>query len=111
MSDTAKTPYEGQERRRHRVYVTRNTEYHFKDGRCVAVRDRTTGQWLVSHVALSRPISGSVRFNIDGDAYPTLEAPGIGDALFFATDGPDVVTSSLTAVDRPPKHVVGQYPI
>src|SRR5271155_1029409 len=26
------TRYAGPERRRHRVYVTRNTEYHFRDG-------------------------------------------------------------------------------
>ena len=39
-------PYPGQERRReHRVYVTRNTEYHFRAQTCVAVRDRKTGRF------------------------------------------------------------------
>ena len=32
--------FSGPDRRRHRVYVTKNTEYHFRDGFCVAVRDR-----------------------------------------------------------------------
>ena len=27
-----KSAYEGTERRRHRVYITRNTEYHVRDG-------------------------------------------------------------------------------
>jgi hypothetical protein len=30
------------EKRRHRMYVTRNTEYHLKDDICVAVRKTTT---------------------------------------------------------------------
>jgi hypothetical protein len=28
--------YAGIERRRHRVFLTRNTEYHFRDGICVS---------------------------------------------------------------------------
>ncbi len=42
----AKNDYAGPDRRRHRVYVTKNTEYHFRDGFCVAVRDRRTGDFL-----------------------------------------------------------------
>ena len=42
------------ERRRHRVYVTRNTEYHFRDGFCVAVRDRRSGDFLQGHLAVQR---------------------------------------------------------
>src|SRR6187549_387121 len=53
MDSPSKNPgYEGTERRRHRVYMTRNTEYHFRDGVCVAVRDRRTGDWLPGHLAL-----------------------------------------------------------
>ncbi|MFO0673294.1 MAG: hypothetical protein U0235_27385 [Polyangiaceae bacterium] len=43
MSSTTRTRF-GPDRRRHRVYVTKNTEYHFRDGFCVAVRgDRRPG--------------------------------------------------------------------
>ena len=84
------------DRRRHRVYITRNTEYHFRDDRCVAVRDRQ--------------LTGSVRFADSGEAYPSLDAPAVGDALFFGEGGPDVVTSVVAAIDRPSKDVVSIYP-
>ena len=99
------------ERRRHKMYVTRNTEYHFRDGVCVAVRDRTQERWLVSHSALRRAISGAVRFRPDGEASPCVRIPRVGDALFFGTGGPDVVTSRLTAIDRPAKTLVASYPL
>lgn len=105
-----KRAYGGPERRRHCMYVTRNTEYHFRDGVCIAVRDRTTRRWLLAHTALARTLSGSVRFKEDGDAYPALDAPRIGDALFFGAEGPDVVTSVLTAIDRPAQETVSSYP-
>lgn len=103
--------YAGPDRRRHRMYVTRNTEYHFRDGVCVAVRNRRDNRWDEGHVALNRTLSGAVRFNRNGDAYPALCQPRIGEALFFATDGPDVVTSVLTSIERPDKNVVGVYPM
>jgi hypothetical protein len=65
MSEAAKSisvqplKFEGQDRRRHRVYVTRNTEYHFRDGYCVAVRDRRTGDFLHGHLALRRRITAA----------------------------------------------------
>ncbi|HVW24296.1 MAG TPA: hypothetical protein VHC69_02955 [Polyangiaceae bacterium] len=104
-------PYRGQERRRRVMYVTRNTEYHFKGERCVAVRERATGSWLLTHPALNRPLSGSVRFNRDREAYPSLEAPRVGEGLLFASEGPDVVTSNLEAIARPEKATVSAYPV
>jgi hypothetical protein len=100
----------GVERRRHQMYVTRNTEYHLRDGVCIAVRDRQSGRWQLTHHALNRNISGAVRFNANGDPYPTLKAPEVGEAMFFAIGGPDVVTSCLTAVERPAKDLVSSYP-
>jgi hypothetical protein len=44
--------YQGSDRRRHRLIVTRNTEYHLKDDLCVAVRDRNTKKWQVGHIAV-----------------------------------------------------------
>ena len=104
------TSYKGAERRRHQVFVTRNTEYHFRDRLCVAVRDRRSGAWLTDHVALQRPMSGSLLLSPNGAIRPTLGQPRLGEALFFATGGRDIVTSSLLEVGRPDKTVVASYP-
>ena len=102
--------YSGKERRRHRVYVTKNTEYHFKDGFCVAVRDRRTGDFLNGHLALRRRIHGGIRFFLNGAIQPNPGEPQPGEALFFATEGRDLVTSPLEKVDRPTKEVTQSYP-
>ena len=62
--------YAGPERRRRRVYVTRNTEYHFEVDRCVAVRDRRTGDFLPSHLAIERRLACSMRFYPNGAIEP-----------------------------------------
>ncbi len=99
----------GPERRRHRVYVTRNTEYHFRDGFCVAVRDRRTGRFLESHLALRRRIHGGLRFYLNGAILPNPGDPEPGEALYFESNGRDLVTSPLVSVERPPKDVVKEY--
>jgi hypothetical protein len=99
------------ERRRRRKFVTRNSEYHFKDKRCVAVRDLTNGSWQLAHDALAKPFSGTIRFATDGRAYPSLDAPRVGDALFFGDDGgPELITSVIHSIDRPTKEEVRSYP-
>ena len=102
--------YEGRERRRHRMFTTRNTEYHFRDGLCVAVRDRHTRDWLPGHLALRRELFGSIRFFINGSLLPHPGEPRVGEALFFASGGRDLVTSPLEKVERPAKELVAQYP-
>ena len=107
------TDHDGQtipERRRHRMYVTRNTEYHFRDAVCVAVRDRRSGNWLPSHLALQRRVSGRVIFHANGVAVPNEGAPEIGEALYFGDDGRELVTSRLTSIERPAKQLVVDYP-
>ncbi len=112
MSESAAfSPYSGRERRSRLVYVTRNTEYHLNAGRCVAVRDRDTGRWLLTHPALNRKVSGSVRFSRNLEAYPTLEIPRVGEGLFFGAGGEDVVTSDLVEIERPEKATIGTYPV
>jgi hypothetical protein len=103
--------YSGRERRTRVVYVTRNTEYHFNGARCVAVRERSSGSWLLTHPALNREICGSIRFNRNLEAYPTLERPRVGEGLLFASGGQDVITSNLVAIARPEKATVGCYPV
>ena len=102
--------YQGNERRRHRVFVTRNTEYHFRDGRCVAVRDRRTGEWLPGHLALRREVFGSIRFFTNGAMLPSPGEPRIGEAIFFAAGGRDLITSPLQAVERPGRETVADDP-
>jgi hypothetical protein len=111
MESPSTTPeYPGRERRRHRVYLTRNTEYHFRDGVCVAVRDRRTGEFLPGHLALRRPLFGGLRFFLNGGLLPNPGEPQIGEALFFGEGGRDLITSPLQGVERPSKDTIEEYP-
>lgn len=103
--------YTGPERRRRKVYLTRNTEYHFVDEVCVAVRHRDSGQWRMAHAALQRKLSGVVSFSEHGEVHPKALPPSVGDALFFSTGGVDVITSTLTDVMRPLPQTIAAYPI
>ncbi|HVY49609.1 MAG TPA: hypothetical protein VHB21_27135 [Minicystis sp.] len=107
--------YQGTERRRHRVYVTRNTEYHTRDGICVAVRDRKSNAFRTAHIALALKVEGGVKIYPNGACVPNVQSPGEGDAIFFThvtSDGEErqIVTSRLEKVDRPPKRDVLRYP-
>lgn len=102
--------YGGPERRKHRMYVTRNTEYHFRDGVCVAVRDRRSNAWMEHHLALARKLTGAVRFHPNGMAVPRSDEPSVGEALYFGEDGSEIVTSLLSSIERPAKSLVAQYP-
>lgn len=103
------TNYGGHERRQHRVYVTRNTEYHFRGPTCVAVRDRKTGRFLQAHLAVQRTLSGGVKYQANGTAIPSV-APQVGEALYFGDDGRELVTSLCSSIERPERHVVRSYP-
>ncbi|HEY4158207.1 MAG TPA: hypothetical protein VGM29_08925 [Polyangiaceae bacterium] len=98
------------ERRQHRVYVTRNTEYHFRGRTCVAVRDRKTGRFFSSHLAVNREISCAVRYQVSGMLLPLATLPEVGDALYFGAEGRELVTSLCSSVERPEKRVVESYP-
>jgi hypothetical protein len=107
--------YQGTERRRHRVYVTRNTEYHLRDGICVAVRDRRSRAFRSAHIALNLRMEGGVRIYPSGAMVPNVEAPEEGDALFFTREDADgelrqIVTSRVERVERPAKTIVALYP-
>jgi hypothetical protein len=107
--------FEGSDRRRHKVYRTRNTEYHLRDGICVAVRDRQSNQWRTAHIALRLRLEGGVKIYSNGAVIPNVTDPQPGDAIYFndkRADGEDrqIVTSRLEAVDRPSKRDVMAYP-
>jgi len=106
--------YEGTDRRRHRLIVTRNTEYHLKDDVCVAVRDRATKRWAEGHMAVSLRCEGGVKFHSNGAMIPSLTEPAPGDAIFFSyktSGGEDrqLVTSKIESVLRTPKRDVLAY--
>lgn len=103
-------PYSGPERRQHRVYVTRNTEYHFRGQTCLAVRDRKTGHFLPSHLAIQRTLSGGVRYQANGSAVPSCAPPQVGEALYFGDDGRELVTSLCARIERPERRLVESYP-
>jgi len=106
-------PYAGPERRQHRVYVTRNTEYHFRGQTCVAVRDRKTGHFLPSHLAIQRKLSGGVRYHSNGSAVPCFAPPQVGEALYFEEgreEGRELVTSLCSRIERPEPRCVASYP-
>ena len=98
------------ERRQHRVYVTRNTEYHFRGRLCVAVRDRKTGRFFGSHLAVNRELSCAVRYQGSGVMQPLASPPEVGDALYFGAEGRELVTSQCFSIERPAKRIVESYP-
>ncbi|MDQ3037161.1 MAG: hypothetical protein M3Y87_32505 [Myxococcota bacterium] len=99
------------ERRVHKVFVTRNTEYHIRKDVCIAVRDRRSGEWLRGHLALRQRVHGGLKFTRAGGILPNLGTPGIGESIFFHADGRDLVTSPILNVDRPEKKIVLDYPL
>jgi hypothetical protein len=107
--------YEGSDRRRHRVYRTRNTEYHMRDGVCVAVRDRQSNRWRIAHIALNLRLEGGVKIYTNGSVVPSMVEPSPGDAIYFndrnaAGQERQIVTSRVEAIDRPSKNDVMSYP-
>ena len=102
--------YNGPERRIHKVFVTRNTEYHIRRNVCVGVRDRSSGRWIKQHLAVSKKLCGALRIG-DGGVRPNLGTPEPGESLYFHGDETDVVTSALEEIHRPPKSIVQTYPL
>lgn len=102
--------FKGNDRRIHKVFVTRNTEYHIRRDLCVAVRDRRSGEWLRAHLALKNRVHGGIRFSRSGGILPNTGAPKVGESLFFHAAGRDLVTSPILSVERPERDVVQAYP-
>ena len=97
------------ERRIHKVYVTRNTEYHVRKALCVGVRDRRTGRWVKGHLAVRSRVSGGLRFHENGGVRPNEGTPAIGESLFFCADGRDLVTSPVVAIEPPERAIPTTY--
>lgn len=111
VNPLATSAYAGPDRRVHRMFVTKNTEYHLRANLCVAVRDRHSNVWLEGHLAVGRRLTGAVRVPVAGhSAVPGDVEPNIGDALYFSDGERQLVTSVLCAVDRPGPDLVRAYP-
>src|SRR5258706_4962888 len=91
------------ERRIHKVFVTRNTEYHVRRGQVVAVRRRGTSEWLTGHSAMNLAVEGHVEA---GGFAPQPGAPSPGERLYLARPGKDVLTSTVVSIERPEKALV-----
>ena len=102
--------YSGPDRRIHRVFLTRNTEYHMRRQTCVAVRDRDSGRWLQGHFALNQAAQGAIRFFENGGLAATSTLPRVGESMYFEDRGRDLVTSAVVSVERPDRKVVAGYP-
>ena len=92
------------ERRRHRVFVTQNTEYHFRDDECVGVRDRTTGQWIWKHRALRGKVTGY----LDRERR-VWQVPARGFRLHLISRKGWILTSPIVEIRRPEKGDVWSY--
>jgi hypothetical protein len=93
------------ERRRHRALVTRNSEYHLRDGFCVAVRDRRTGRFCERHPALGMRLV----LVSSPDGGPSPDHPIGGRAYFLDRTQRNVLTSVVEEVVRPPREAVSAY--
>lgn len=103
MSPPAPSP----DRRRHRVYVTRTTEYHVRDGVCVAVRDRGTDGFRHGHLAESQR---ATRLCLSPDGMqPGTGDPQPGDAIAFQAGERRLVTGAIEKIVRPGKTTVERY--
>ncbi|HEY2510294.1 MAG TPA: hypothetical protein VGI39_05545 [Polyangiaceae bacterium] len=106
-------PYAGPERRRRRVYVTQNREYHCRDEICIAVRDLQTGQFIDGHRAIGKTATAAVAMQgslIASISSPATASPGVRMQFSEHPDDPDdVLTSELIAIARPLRAVVEQY--
>ena len=106
LGDLNSMHYSGPERRRRRVFVTRNTEYHVFDRLCVAVKNRNTDEWYTNHEALGKEVVALT--NREGYWTVDLRAPITpGWRLCFAND---LITSPLSTVRRPRPETVDVYP-
>ena len=100
-------PYSGQDRRHHKVFITKHTEYHVRADEVVAVRPRGAKGWVSSHKALRMRLEGGIK---PGTLLPLPGPPRPGQRLYFVRDDNDVVTSAIVAIVRPPKNTVAEYP-
>lgn len=100
--------YAGPDRRVHKVYITKHTEYHVREGQVIAVRARGSREWESDHQALSMQIQGRIGAGL---WVPQPGTPKPGERIYLAHSESDVVTSPVVAIVRPPKTTVAEYEV
>jgi len=93
----------------YRVFLTRNSEYHLSDRACVGVRDRRTGEWYATHVALGCTLVGSITFEGSGPVVQQLGEPKVGECIFFAADGKPFRSSPVLAIEAGASFVFASF--
>jgi hypothetical protein len=99
--------YQGPDRRLHKVFITKHSEYHIRRNEVVAVRPRGSKEWLTDHTALAMTLVGRIN---PGSLLPQSGSPRPGQRMYLAHGDNDVVTSAVVAIVRPPKQTVSAYP-
>ena len=90
--------YSGNNRRVHTCFITKNREYHFRSGECVAVRDRSSSAWMAGH----RAIGMRMRPLPPGTIY-------IGRELELYSPEAVIRTSEVVDISRPGRNQVNGY--
>jgi len=97
------------DRRIHQIFVTRNTEYHLRRDRCVAIRDRHTGDWRDDPRALFRRVSAAVTLLENGSLMVRESLPHEGESLLFEGEN-GALTSPVLCIERPSFSLAVCYP-
>jgi hypothetical protein len=90
--------YSGSDRRIHTVFATNNSEYHVRNGVCVAVRDRGTQVWRSNHEAIG------MELEVKG-----IDHQHLGASLLFLSPYYKMQTSKVADVLRPERTAVESY--
>ena len=105
MSTSAFT---GPDCRHHKLFVTRNTEYHVRDGRVIAVRKRGESGSGRRRTPRSGSSSRGIWKEIRSCRSPASRTPG--DRMYLAEGQREVFTTTVVAKERPPRETVEAYP-
>ena len=89
---------QGQSTKR-RILLTRLHEFHLDGTTCVAVRDRSGGQWL-SHRALNCELGGAARMR-GGQRFLSPLFPKVGEHAWFEPQHIPYVSGPLLAIETP----------
>jgi hypothetical protein len=94
-------------------YSDRLSVFHVyaRHNRCVAVRDRESGEWDTRHFAIDLKIAGAIKFFDNGGMTASPGLPDIGESMYFEAKGRDLVTSSIVSVERPRPELLTQYSV
>lgn len=98
--------YTGPDRRIHRIFVTRNSEYHVRRGVCIAVRRLTDPELTVEHPAIGSSVVAGIGYCEERGCRAYYGMPEAGDQICFSND---VLSSPVRKLARPSRELVATY--